>query len=233
MGCQSSRPINAFGGGWVHARFQKPRFDEHLFGDSIQALDYLFYGCHFLLGRHHDNLAAPRIGHGFAAFGIDESVGDGGNDIGGGGVLKLDDFGDERRWRGRVPLGDAGDFALGIFNDLKIVIVEQSAERLLGGDVFPTDGDCRLGRQLLCRGINLAETDLGVEHVIQTGHARQVPDRVGELGIIHNNDWNDGSRLGGAARCEYHRRVGVGWRLGRYHRGSPRRGFFGARTVLR
>ncbi len=42
----------------------------------------------------------------------------------------------------------------------------------------------------------LAEADLGIEQVVDFGLARQVPDRVRQRHVVHDDERDDGARLG-------------------------------------
>ena len=46
---------------------------------------------------------------------------------------------------------------------------------------------------------DLAEADLGIEHVVESGLAREIPDGVGQRHVVHDDEWDHGARLGGAA----------------------------------
>ena len=231
---QRSGPVNAFGGLGIEGGFQQTRFDQHLFGGFVQTLDQHIHTHHFLFGSDHNDLAGARVGHYFAAPGVGEGIGDGRHDVRRQSVLELVNLRDQRRGRRRVFFRDAGNLAFRVLNELQVVVGEQRFEGLRRRDVFPANRDTRLWRHFAIRP-DLAETDLGIEHVIQGGHTREVADRVGQLRLIHDDDGNNRAWLGGAGGSQHRsRRCFCGWR-GRFRcrGGRIRRGRLRGRRRIR
>ena len=78
---------------------------------------------------------------------------------------------------------------------MEAVVVEECGERLLGGDLLPANGYTGLRCGFAVRA-DLAEADFGIEHIIDFGLAREIPDSVGQRHVVHDDEGDDGLRLG-------------------------------------
>ena len=192
-------PINAFACFRIDDCFEQASLDEHLLGPAVQAQDKLVHSGQLPIRRHYDQLAAAVVGQNPASL-VCEGGLDGDNQVGRGGPGKLIDLGGERFQRCGILGGDARDSALGILHQLECIIVQQRAERLLGGDVLPVDGYGGLGCRFAIRA-GLAKRDLGIQHVVEVSLPGQVLDRVRQRDVVHDDEGDYRAGLGGSHRA--------------------------------
>ena len=95
--------------------------------------------------------------------------------------------------------------------------MEQGRQGLLGGDAFPANGHTGLRHDFAIRP-DLAEADLGIEYIIESGLAREIADRVGQRHVVHDDEWNQITQFGGGAGFSHVR--GRGGSFGRWRGGG-------------
>ena len=223
LGLQRAGPIHAFRGARAHGSFEQARLDEDLFGRQIEFADQLIdFRLFPFCGQDHE-LAGADISHDFAAL-IDQRGLHAGDHIGRIRISELENLGLQRIGSRGIFDGHAIDFGLGVLDQLQAVVVQQRIEGLFGGHILPADRNRRLRRGHAVRA-GLAESDFRIEHIIKTGLASQVLDRVRQRDIIHDDQRNDRASIGGSSFWS----IGLDGLVRRDQRGRSRSGSFGER----